>query len=136
MSVNFGSTTAVEISASRPTFAPSARSHHGVSCEAYSGNRSVRAASIRRSVAHACQPTRERTGWTPALSPMDSNRTRISVSSAYTATAAMAAGTVHARASPMAPGQVVAEAAPNPMIAAAVASAATGTSASTSAETP
>ena len=37
--VNFGVSSAVEISVPLPTLAPSSRSHHGVSRLAYSGNR-------------------------------------------------------------------------------------------------
>ena len=37
--VNFGVSSAVEISVLRPTFAPSIRNHTGVSRLAYSGNR-------------------------------------------------------------------------------------------------
>ena len=61
--VILGSASTVDASTSRPTSAPSSRSHAGVNRLAYSGNRPVRAMSISRSVVQTCQPVRLCTGW-------------------------------------------------------------------------
>ena len=58
------------------------RSHTGVNRLEYSGKRIVRAESRRRSIVHACQATRLRTGCTPSTSPMDSSRTSTTTASA------------------------------------------------------
>ena len=57
-----GIRSTVDASTSRPTCAPSSRSHVGVERLEYSGKRIVRAESSRRSVVQACQPMRLRTG--------------------------------------------------------------------------
>ena len=60
--VSFGSSSTVDASTFVPTVAPSARSQIGVNRLEYKGKSSERAASMTRSVAHACHPIRLRTG--------------------------------------------------------------------------
>ena len=72
-----GMRSTVDASTPRPTSAPSRRSHTGVNRLEYSGNRIVREASSSRSVVHACQPMRLRTGCRPSRSPMARSRTAI-----------------------------------------------------------
>ena len=100
--VSEGMSSTVDASTSLPIFAPSSRSHGGVSIDAYSGYSQVRAASMSRSVAHACHATRECTGWKPSCIRIARRRTPTSVISANRANAHMTAGTDHAAASAMA----------------------------------
>src|SRR3546814_181537 len=98
MVVSEGMRRTVDASTPRPTSAPSIRSQVGVTRLEYSGNRIVREESSRRSIVHACQTTRPRTGCTPSVRPIEKTRTSATTAIVNVAPTVSVAGASQARA--------------------------------------
>ena len=93
--VRDGMSRTVDASTSLPIFAPSIRSHTGVSIEAYSGYSQFRAASMIRSLHQACHAILECTGWNPGARRNDRTRIATRVNRANRAKASRAPGIDH-----------------------------------------